>query len=120
MKKDVLIKIAKKLRKISTPEEKILWYHLRGKRFQNFKFRRQFPVDPYIVDFICLSKRLVIELDGGQHNQANSDIPRTEYIQSQNFRILRFWNSDINQNLESVLDKIYQELQTPSPLTPLP
>lgn len=102
-----------------TPEEQILWYYLRSNRFANFKFRRQFPVYKYIVDFVCLAKRLVIELDGGQHNQNQEDIVRDEYLKSQNFKVLRFWNNDVNRNLATVLEKIYIEVAK-SPLIPNP
>lgn len=119
-----LTQIARKLRKQMTPEEHILWYHLRSKRFSNYKFRRQFPIDKYVVDFICLTKRLIVEADGGQHNQSADDAERDKYLSGQNFRILRFWNNDINQNLESVLQKIYNGLTNPHPnceiLRPLP
>jgi very-short-patch-repair endonuclease len=110
-----LTQIARKLRKEMTPEEHILWYRLRSKRFSGYKFRRQFPLDKFVADFVCLAKRLIVEADGGQHNQNAYDVERDKYLQSQNFTILRFWNSDINQNLESVLQKIYNELQKPSP-----
>ncbi len=112
MRNKELIPIARKLRKKQTPEEAKLWYFLRSRRFQNYKFRRQFPIGQYVVDFICLSKRLIIELDGGQHNQSAEDVIRDKYLNCQNFTILRFWNNDVNQNLESVLDKIYTELGT--------
>lgn len=119
-----LTQIARKLRKQLTPEEHILWYHLRSKRFSGYKFRRQFPIDKYIADFICLAKRLIIEVDGGQHNQNANDTVRDKYLHDQGFFILRFWNNDINQNLESVLQKIYNELINPHPncevLHPLP
>ena len=106
-----LTKISRKLRKTQPPEEIKLWKYLRSRRFQNFKFRRQFPIDKYIADFICLSKRLIIELDGGHHNQNANDVVRTQYLKNQNFNIIRFWNSEINTNFEAVLDKIYQAVQ---------
>jgi very-short-patch-repair endonuclease len=109
--KQKLTQLARNLRKDQTPEEVKLWYFLRRKRFQKYKLRRQFPIEKYIVDFICLAKRLIIELDGGQHNQSKHDIVRDKYLTDQDFRILRFWNNDVNQNLESVLDKIYLTLQ---------
>ena len=111
MRSNNLLKISRKLRKTQTPEEIKLWKYLRSKRFQNFKFRRQFPIDKYIVDFVCLSKRLIIELDGGHHNQNANDIVRTQYLKNQNFKVIRFWNSEINRNFEFVLEKIYQEVQ---------
>lgn len=113
--KQKLTAIARKLRTTQTPEEIKLWRYLRSRRFQNYKFRRQFPIDKYVADFICLSKRLIIELDGGQHNQNADDVVRDKYLHDQGLVILRFWNNDINQNPESVLEKIYQALNNPSP-----
>lgn len=110
-----LTPIARKLRKQMTPEEHVLWYHLRSHRFIGYKFRRQFPIDRYVADFICLAKRLIIEVDGGQHNQSARDATRDKYLRDQRFTILRFWNNDINQNPEAVLQKIYQELKDPHP-----
>jgi very-short-patch-repair endonuclease len=88
--KQKLTQLDRKLRKDQTPEEIKLWYFLRGKRFQKYKFRSQFPTDKYIVDFICLGKKLIIELDGSQHNQSADDIVRDKYLTDQNFTILRF------------------------------
>lgn len=105
------IKLAKNLRKNQTPEEAKLWMLLRNRRFSKFKFRRQFPIDGYIVDFCCLSKRLIIELDGGQHNQNPADKDRDEYLEKQGFRVLRIWNNELNQSEEAVLEKIFQTLQ---------
>lgn len=115
MRNKNLITIARRLRKTMTPEENILWYHLRSNRFAGFKFRRQFLIDKYIVDFVCLEKRLIIELDGGQHNQSSNDAIRDAYLHNQNFTILRFWNNEINENLRSVLEKVYQQLSHPHP-----
>lgn len=112
MKNTNLTPLARQLRKQSTPEEKIIWYHLRSRRFQHFKFRRQFSIDKYIVDFICLAKRLIVEIDGGQHNQSSADQIRDNYLQQQKFTILKFWNNEINSNLEAVLSKIYQQLNS--------
>lgn len=110
MQNKTFIPIARKLRKQQTPEESKLWQLLRSRRFQNFKFRRQFPIDQYVADFVCLSKRLIIKLDGGQHNQNSDDIIRDEYLQKQGFGILRIWNNDFKYNKESVLDKIFNTL----------
>lgn len=106
-----LIPVARKLRKQQTPEETKLWQELRSRRFIGNKFRRQFPIGHYVVDFICFNKNLVIELDGSQHNQNPKDIIRDTYIKGQGFKVLRFWNNDINQNFSSVLEKIYIALQ---------
>ena len=109
-----LTKIARNLRKHQTPHELKLWQLLRSRRFQNFKFRRQFPVDKYIVDFCCLHNRLMIELDGGQHNEnANleKDEVRDKYLHDQGFTVLRIWNNEINNNLEGVAGKILSLLK---------
>lgn len=85
------IGVARKLRQTSTTPEVKLWQHLRNRRFMGLKFRRQFPIGPYVVDFVCLSHKLVIELDGGQHvQQLDYDNQRTEYLEHFGFRVLRF------------------------------
>ena len=104
---DNLTNLAKVLRKNSTPQEQKLWSFLRNKRFKNLKFKRQQPIGKYIVDFICREKWLIIEIDGGQHNTLDiieHDIKRTKYLESRGFKILRFWNNDIDNNIEGVLE----------------
>jgi adenine-specific DNA-methyltransferase len=99
----------KNLRKNSTPQERIFWSRVRAKRFTGLKFKRQYPLGKYIVDFICLGKKLIIELDGSQHkeeNQERYDKKRTEFLEKLGFKILRFWNNEINDNLEGVFIKI--------------
>jgi len=101
--------IAKKLRNNPTPQEKIMWQLLRKKNFNGLKFSRQYPIGKYIVDFVCRRKKLVIELDGGQHNQIEHiiyDNERTKYIESKGFKIVRFWNNEIDTNLEGVYQKL--------------
>lgn len=113
---------SKKLRKNMTDEEKTLWFHLRAKRFSGFKFRRQIPINKYIVDFICFSKKLIIELDGSQHiDESNrfNDKVRDEFFKSQGYEILRFYNNQINNKLEDILIKIFNQLNSPLPY-PLP
>lgn len=108
-----LIKLAKKLRKNQTLHEDRLWYFLRDKRFDDFKFVRQFPVGRYITDFCCRKKKLIIELDGGQHNedkQIELDKVRDEYLRKRGYRILRIWNNELDENLDGVLDEIYYRL----------
>ena len=103
--------IARKLRKNSTIQERILWKILRNRQFKNLKFRRQFSIGEYIVDFVCEEKRIVIELDGGQHNETENiikDIERTRFIESEGYKVIRFWNNDILNNLEGVF-KILNE-----------
>lgn len=94
------------LRHNSTPEERRLWSRLRAKRF-GLKFRRQVPIGKYIVDFVCLEKNLIIEVDGSQHAEDENDTIRTAYLEQSGFKVIRFWNKEINQNLEMCLDKIY-------------
>jgi very-short-patch-repair endonuclease len=104
-----ILKRNRKLRKDSTPQEIIIWSRLRAKRFKDLKFRRQYLIGKYIVDFICLEKKLIIELDGWQHkeeNQERYDKERTKYLERQGFKVIRFWNNEINNNLEGVFLKI--------------
>ena len=104
-----MIFFARDLRTNLTNAERILWYHLRSRRFQSFKFRRQHPIGVYIVDFVCILKKLVIELDGGQHaEQASQDKIRDSYLRGLSSRILRFWNYDIFTDLEGVMERIYR------------
>lgn len=110
-----LTPLARNLRVQSTEAEKALWKLLRSRQFAGCKFRRQHQVGPYIADFICISHRLIIEADGGQHTETK-DAARDEYLKSQGLRILRFWNHDILQNMEGVAHQIQQALtDTPSP-----
>ena len=97
-----------------TKQELKLWQYLRKRAIQNSRFRRQYPIGNYIVDFVCKEKRLVIEIDGGQHNEPEKikyDIERSAYIQSQGYRILRFWNNDIDSNIEGVYLTILNALK---------
>lgn len=108
--------LSRTLRKNSTPQEKKLWNILRNNQL-GLKFRRQFAIDnKYIADFVCLEKRLIIELDGGQHNQSFSDTIRTFYLEEQNFKLIRFWNNEINTNIGVCVDYIIEELNTPHPV----
>lgn len=91
-----------------TEAEKALWQRLRGKNL-GVMFRRQFVIDNlYIVDFVCLEKRLVIECDGGQHNENTKDKERDRYLTGQGFRVLRFWNNEIMGNMEGVVARIVE------------
>ncbi len=99
-----------KLRENQTNEESILWEILRRKNF-NFKFKRQHSIGPYIVDFYCATKRIAIELDGNQHKDAlEYDQERSNFLESKNIKVLRFWNNEIQNNIENVLNKIKSEL----------
>ena len=106
----------KSLRTLQTDAENILWYHLRNRNFQHHKFRRQHVLCSYIVDFVCLEKRLVIELDGGQHVESTQyDLARTLKLEADGFRVLRFWNNELFNNIDSVLEIIDEALNTPHP-----
>ena len=109
---------AKQLRQNMTDAEQLLWRHLRAHRLNGQKFRRQHPVGPYVVDFVHLGAKLIIEADGGQHNLSEGDAVRDKWLISQGFKVMRFWNSDILNNTDAVLTTILEAL-TPSPLTPL-
>lgn len=110
---------ARDLRRNLTSQERKLWRYLRSRRFGDFKFRRQHPVGSYILDFACCSARVVVELDGGQHDLAVAyDSRRTSWLESQGWTVLRFWNNEIDCNEEAVLEIILQELNRLSPLTP--
>ena len=108
--KTILRQYAKTLRIDSTNTERHLWYYLRAKRL-GFKFKRQFPMGRYIVDFVCLEKRIIIELDGGQHLDNESyDRERTAWLNRQGFKVLRFWNNEVLQQTQSVLEVILAAL----------
>jgi very-short-patch-repair endonuclease len=87
---------AKNLRQAMTDAEQRLWYRLRAHRFSGYKFKRQVPIEPYVVDFACLNAKLIIEVDGGQHAESKRDEARDAYLQRKGFRILRFWNHDVD------------------------
>ena len=106
---------AKRLRRDLTDAERKLWSILRSRQFEGVKFRRQQPIGPFIVDFVCQEQRLIIEADGGQHADSNSDASRTRFLESKGYRTLRFWNNDILQNLEGVAETILSALATPHP-----
>jgi very-short-patch-repair endonuclease len=113
--------ISRVLRKGATNAENRLWFHLRDKHLQGIKFRRQEPIGKYIVDFVAFEKRLVIEIDGGQHaeeDEKEKDGRRDEWLVSQGFRVLRFWNNEVLQNLEGVLETIRHNCLHHPPLTP--
>jgi very-short-patch-repair endonuclease len=111
-----MTKLAKVLRKSQTDAEKIVWQKLRSKQLNGFKFKRQQPLGRYIVDFVCFDKKLIIEIDGGQHaTQKDKDLQREQWLQSEGFEVVRFWNNDIFENIEGVLETIMKKLSTPSP-----
>jgi very-short-patch-repair endonuclease len=98
---------ARNLRKTQTDAERLLWQHLRNRQLCSQKFRRQFPIDSFIADFVCLEVKLIVELDGGQHaEQVEYDQYRTEQLQKRGFTVLRFWNNDVLQNTMGILEAI--------------
>ena len=98
---------ARSLRKNQTDVEQLVWKHLRNRELYNYKFRRQFPIEPYVADFACLELKLIIELDGGQHAcQINYDEQRSLFLEQRGFKVLRFWNNDVIENTVGVLDVI--------------
>ena len=102
---------ARTLRKRMTDVEQLLWYKIRSRQLRNYRFRRQHPIGRYIVDFICLETKLIIELDGGQHaDQKKYDNIRDIFLTQQGFNILRFWNNEVLNNLDGVLLNINQHL----------
>jgi very-short-patch-repair endonuclease len=112
---------ARQLRKSMTRQEVKLWVHLRSWRSRGFHFRRQAPRDSYIVDFVCLRAGVVVEVDGGQHNferQQERDRARDAYFAARGFKLLRYWNNEVDRNLEGVLmdiDRVLTERGGPPP-----
>jgi very-short-patch-repair endonuclease len=117
--------LSKELRRKGTPAERALWFKLRNKQAAGVKFRRQQPLGNYIVDFVSFEKKLIIEIDGGQHSEnqiACQDEERTAWLNSQGFQVIRFRNNEVSENLEGVLLRIQEEIGifTPSPSSSSP
>lgn len=106
---------ARSLRLHSTEAEKFIWSKIRNRQPGNLKFKRQFPIPPYIVDFCCLETKLIIEVDGGQHTP-EADFERTRFLESQGYKIVRFWNNDVLNNIEGVVSEILKHTPHPNPL----
>lgn len=116
-----MLTYSRELRKNQTDAERRLWMHLRGRRLAGFKFKRQIMFKPYIVDFVCLERKLILELDGSQHQDAAEyDSKRTSYLVSLGFHVMRFWNNAIMTNLNGVLESVRLYLTNPHPLYELP
>lgn len=110
---------ARKLRNNMTEAEKYIWYILRSKNLNGHKFRRQQPIGKFIADFVCFENKKVIEIDGGQHDaDKEKDLQRDKWLKGQGFKVLRFWNNEVMENREWVLEKI-QEYCSPSPTPPI-
>ncbi len=109
------IEFARNLRRNMTDAEQLLWRQLRNRQL-NARFRRQTPIGNYIVDFVCYENRLIIELDGGQHNEAAGlayDQQRDDWLSAQGFQVLRFWNHELLEEMDAVLEKIWSTLHLP-------
>ena len=98
-----------------TDAELRLWYHLRAGRPAGVKFKRQHPMAPYVLDFVSITHRLIIELDGGQHLESDADFRRDSHLRAQGYTVLRFWNNDVLTDTEAVLERILTAL-SPTPL----
>jgi very-short-patch-repair endonuclease len=102
---------ARALRRQMTDAEKLMWSKLRGRRFDRVKFKRQKPIAGYIVDFVALDLKLIVEIDGGQHAQRiAADTARTGALEQAGYHVVRFWNHDVLGNIEGVLEALIQEL----------
>ena len=113
--------IARQLRKHQTEAEARLWYFFRDRRFLGFKFRRQYKIGSYVVDFCCIERMLVVEIDGSQHSlQKVQDEKRTAYLEQMGYRVVRFWNHEVLQQTKTVLEAIRAVLILPPHLDPLP
>lgn len=109
-------RFARQLRRQMTDAEASLWHHLRNHALMGCKFRRQHPIGPYIADFACIERKLVVELDGGQHVDNLDDSARTRWIQANGYRVLRFWNNDALRQQQVVLAVILEALESAGPI----
>jgi very-short-patch-repair endonuclease len=120
------LEFARQLRSKQTDTESLLWSRLRAHRLFGLKFRRQQPIGVYVVDFLCPEKRLIVELDGGQHQErAGYDVVRDTWLESEGYIVLRYWNNEVMGNLEGVLEDIVRMVgvfaetsPSPQPLSP--
>ena len=108
---------ARSLRRTLTPAEFALWTRIRARQLGGFKFVRQEPIDRYYVNFVCRKRRLIVELDGGQHAEHRQDKQRDDDLQALGYRLVRIWDNDVIENLDCVLKSLLSELDN-SPLTP--
>ena len=109
----------RRMRANPTDAEQRLWHRLRRKQIVSARFRRQYPLGRYIVDFVCLPARLIIEVDGGQHSESEADVVRTEWLESQGYLVVRFWNNEVLSNIDGVVEQVLEKarlrLETPPP-----
>jgi very-short-patch-repair endonuclease len=109
---------ARRLRRASTDAEIRLWNRLRSRALEGYKFVRQEPIGPYVVDFVCRERRLAVEIDGGQHATAKRDAIRDQWLADHRYRVLRFWNNEVLRNTEGVLEAIATALDAEAPPHP--
>ena len=100
------VRLKRRLRQHATDAEMKLWFALRDRRLNGLKFVRQEAVGTFVVDFLCRAKKLVIEVDGGQHAESASDRMRDAFLTSEGYRVMRFWNSDVLKSMDGVLETI--------------
>jgi len=115
---DSFTALAKKLRQTSTDAERRLWKYIKAKKLAGLKFRRQVPIGDYIVDFVCFEKKIIIEIDGGQHSEEVNKINdnnRTAWLEGRGFKVLRFWNNEVLKNTDGVWEVIQRNCEYPSP-----
>ena len=105
------VRTARSLRLHQTDAEQKLWRHLRNRAVNGLKFRRQVPLGPYVVDFVCFECKLIIEADGGQHADSSRDRVRDTYFKARGYKVLRFWNTDTLNNFDAVLALIDQAIK---------
>jgi very-short-patch-repair endonuclease len=109
---------ARDLRRDQTDAERKLWTRIRSRSIDGCKFVRQEPIGPYFVDFVCRERRLIIELDGGQHAESKKDAIRYQWLVDHRYRVLRFWNNDVLSNIDGVLETIAAALDAEMPPHP--
>jgi len=115
MDRQTKIKLAGKLRRTQSNAEAIFWREVRGRLLAGFKFRRQVPIDKYIADFVCESIKLIVELDGQQHADAEkADMARTDVLKSKGYHVIRFWNHEVYDNLDGVIAEVLRVLEVAS------
>ena len=107
--------VARKLRKSSTDVERLLWSRVRNRRLSGYRFKHQHPIHDFVVDFLCTEARLIVELDGGQHAQSKEVELRDLLLAGDGYRVLRFWNNEVLENIDGVLETILENLTSPSP-----
>jgi very-short-patch-repair endonuclease len=108
---------AQQLRNSATPAERLLWSHLSKRQLDGWKFSRQMPIGPFICDFLCRELDLIVEVDGGQHCENPRDEARTAYLEGEGFQVVRYWNNDVRDNLEGVLESLRSVIRA-HPLPP--